>query len=278
MEKIKKLLAEYEIRFRDTDEILKGPPHLDCEIFNKGEYNPSVASNEIYNRNGCVYDYGHWATAKLTKEPEKWVVEKDENHPMWLRFKEMSIWRNFDRVFQTYYSDDKSSTILLDFEGYQYLTLDQWAEFYLPKVDFSIHNDCEFFFVKTCRYRSWLSRGKLTEGNCISFCLNNNILDTIGHLVSSKDEIIEFRRPTEEEFNTLYQYHPEYAVMEEKELYGLFWNESAPDNKVVRCLKSATVGPVYSSSDGGWDHFYKFSPKLQKLLREEIYEIGKKLR
>jgi hypothetical protein len=272
MEKIKKLLAEYEIRFHDTEEI-KTTENIPFSRVNSGTFEPKVASNIIWNKNGIAYKDGKWATAKITKKPERWVVERNEDHPVWLRFKEMTQWTDSDRGTYLYYSDGICSTTLLDFEGYQYLTLDQWAEFYLPKVDFSIHNDYEFFFVKTCHYRSWLSRGKLTEGNCTSFCLNNNRLDTIGHLVSSKDEIIEFRRPTEEEFNILYQYHPKYEPPKEGD-WGIFWNKWPGATKVDSFVNMTSEGKYLDSFDYSWENFKPFQPEIQEAINNEFDEIN----
>jgi|LSQX01.2.fsa_nt_gb hypothetical protein len=216
MEKIKKLLAEYEIRFHDTEEI-KTTENIPFSRVNSGTFEPEVASNIIWNKNGIAYKDGKWATAKITKKPERWVVERNEDHPVWLRFKEMTQWTDSDRGTYLYYSDGRCSTTLLDFEGYQYLTLDQWAEFYLPKVDFSIHNETDWFFVKTNNNR-WLSRGNLTEGDCASFNLRNKILDTKGHLVDSKNDIIELRKPTKEEMNVLYENAIKYFC-------GICWNK-----------------------------------------------------
>lgn len=219
---MKKLLAEYEIRFHDTDEILESSAFNPKDFVNKREYSIQINENRISNENGVVYKGGKWATAKLTEKPERWVVERNENHPMWVEF--MAWWNEkyssilFNEKMARYIQNNgKRLFELINAKDHQFLTLDQWAEFYLPKVDFSIHNETDWFFVKTNNNR-WLSRGNLTEGDCASFNLRNKILDTKGHLVDSKNDIIELRKPTKEEMNVLYENAIKYFC-------GICWNK-----------------------------------------------------
>ena len=277
MEKIKKLLAEYEIRFHDTDEILESSAINPEWMVNKGAYIPDIYEHKIHNQNGAVYLKDHdgerWATAKLTKKPEKWVVEKDENHPMWARF--LNHYDLTDYNDRYYWMDEYSlinkaqEIIELRHQDVQYLTLDQWAEFFLPKVDFSIHNEEEWFYVKTVPPGdwSWLTKGPLTGLGSISLNLiSKSFYKESGSFVNSLNEIIEFRRPTDEEMNILYEEHPEYAP------YGVFGDNYAVSKTIGR-LERLEPNRYCNDNGGWWTNFTPFSPELQEMLKKEIDKI-----
>lgn len=96
MEKIEELLAEYRIRFRDTERIKEdGYPFKRWQMatdLGEEEFTPYVYGDVIINRYGTVYGKGVWATADLKEAPDKWVVEKDKNHPMWSKFARETGW------------------------------------------------------------------------------------------------------------------------------------------------------------------------------------------
>lgn len=147
MKTIERLLAEYKTRFRDTDRIKEeGYPFGNDDAINNGiyaiEFHVGVSPELIRNQNGLVYLEGKWATADLKEAPEGWVIEKDESHPMWGEFME---WYGEEDTAESYryITEYNSAQDLAEYKDHQYLTLDQWAEFFLPKekeIDFSILN------------------------------------------------------------------------------------------------------------------------------------------
>ena len=167
MKTIENLLAEYKIRFRDTEKIKKeGYPWEDEFLtalipLNSGKRPPAITENRIENKNGLVYMKNEnnqviWATSDLKEKPDRWVVQADEKHPKWEDFKEW--WCDTENKYESWIeigmsqffgSDGENSESILDFTDHQYLTLDQWAEFFLPKVDFGIINDTDVFYLKS---------------------------------------------------------------------------------------------------------------------------------
>ncbi len=291
MEKIKKLLAEYEIRFHDTDEILESSAINPEWMVNKGAYIPDIYEHKIHNKNGAVYLKDHdgerWATAKLTKKPEKWVVEKDENHPVWEKFidtyphkydnEQVFFSSNYFWGATTFSSNyfwgatTMGGDELYKFSGFQYLTLDQWAEFFLPKVDFSIHNETDWFFVMLKNKRKFLIKGKL-DNDYLIFPLIPNEMYPEGHFIN-KDDIIEFRRPTDEEMNVLYWHHPEYAPPKEGD-WGVFWDRKESTIYISSLRSIINEKKLYADAYGScWHHFTPFSPELQEMLKKEIDNI-----
>ncbi|MDX9789297.1 MAG: hypothetical protein RBT61_00560 [Candidatus Kapabacteria bacterium] len=282
MEKIKRLLAEYEIRFGETKRISKPSFFNSEDLMNKQNYAPQINEKRISNENGVVYQNGVWEIAKLTKKPEKWVVERDENHPIWKEFEE---WMGGSGLFLhhaegtfKYYGNNGAyaKDLILYFKDHQYLTLDQWAEFYLPKVDFSIHNLTDWFYIKikTPTVQEWLSKGPLTEKGSISFNLNNGNLFNIGlPLIIKTDAIIEFRKPTDEELNILYEKHPKYAPPKEGD-WGVFWDRKESTIYISSLRSIINEKKLYADAYGScWHHFTPFSPELQEMLKKEIDNI-----
>lgn len=140
--KFNNFIAELRIRFGDdwTQQPILTPGH------NAGRETPRIYFPEhswddfdAYNRWGNIYEGGVWATALITHAPEAWVVEKDIDHPVWRIFQE-SVWNlpgcENERFDQQFFSDSDASDNLLDFQGYQYLTLDQWHKLiYIPQTE-----------------------------------------------------------------------------------------------------------------------------------------------
>lgn len=144
MEEIERLLAEYKIRFRDTDKITNRDDDRN--------FMPIIKRNGVvYNENGEIRSVnGAWAIADLKEAPEKWVVEKDESSPIWERFKDK--YSNYSNVVfcNSYIHCNKKGLHaiaggdLLEFKGYQYLTLEQWRQFF-GKPEFKV-GDFGFFY------------------------------------------------------------------------------------------------------------------------------------
>ena len=150
MKTIEELLQEYKIRFRDTEKI-KEEGYLfskNCSL-NDGMRELEIKENSIHNKNGKVYDRGKWATADLKEAPEKWVVEMDKGNKYFEDFKELyesKINMKFEFNLKYYTYDGKViwSNGINYYKGYQLLTLNQWAEFFLnePKVgDWGLYYD-----------------------------------------------------------------------------------------------------------------------------------------
>ena len=84
----KEIYAELIIRFDEdweTAEIEEKSYPFDASDLLKGNVKIEnyLMAYRIWNKNGLIYDNGTWVTRKLTEAPEKWVVEKDDGHPMW---------------------------------------------------------------------------------------------------------------------------------------------------------------------------------------------------
>lgn len=179
MKTINELLAEVEIRFgknwweKEIEDIIASP--LDWA-------NVGISHNDddgwmVSNKHGWLLKNSIWATAKITEKPEKWVVEKDESHPMWNDFKSFyfdlmvknggnSLYLG-DKYFDImkYFADDGATS--RELHGIetpsQYLTLDQWAKLFsdepkegdwclfwdisteMPVVDVLRYNTCTGF-------------------------------------------------------------------------------------------------------------------------------------
>lgn len=152
------LIKEWKIRFKETDIIdEKNYPFSDSNNEHKGNAVSRIINRDIYKlgieinpggtdfirtNNGIIYAKTNniitWATAKITKKPEKWVVERDWNHPRWKEIKQY-IDKLFDDelIFVYNYYGNKFphySESLISFENHQYLTLDQFAELFLDGI------------------------------------------------------------------------------------------------------------------------------------------------
>ncbi len=161
MKTIEELLREIKIRFGENwqeQKLLFNAVDRENEHYNSealGAQNIILKITLGYNIYGCLYEFVNgkyvWATAKITEKPEKWVIEKNTEHPMWERFKEfyteLMVMRGGncakldDDYFKRmkYFADDgATSAELHQIElPLQYLTIDQWAELFLdePKED-----------------------------------------------------------------------------------------------------------------------------------------------
>lgn len=105
-----------------------------------------ITENIVYNKNGKVYENDVWATADIKKLPEKWVVEKDENNPLWEVFCENFANEEYSEKLlynESFFGNIYSENSLEKLEGHQYLTLEQWAEFCLPKKENMIFSDVD---------------------------------------------------------------------------------------------------------------------------------------
>lgn len=138
--KIEELLKEVKIRFLgekwEYAKILEGTQQ--SKTCNHNKFSPKVSELEIWNRNGLIYKNGVWATAKITEAPKKWVVQKDETNPIWGEFCDAYLIDqtiDYGYVGLMYNNDTWDDKNLSVFEGYQYLTLEQWKHFFgKPKV------------------------------------------------------------------------------------------------------------------------------------------------
>lgn len=143
MKTFNKIYQELLIRFGEeweTAEIEERDyPFQLYELDKKRKYVGILKDDEVYeivSNRGVLYRGGVWATVKVTEKPEKWVVEKNEQHPMWDDFKRK--WNSeginsYEKALNEgcYFSEKMSSNDLLIFTDHQYLTLDQWAELFL---------------------------------------------------------------------------------------------------------------------------------------------------
>ena len=166
--KIEQLLDEVKIRFGTDWEEAEIEEHSypfgKTEI--EGGYSVQFYQDEgivfVYNKNGMVYRNGVWATKKITEKPERWVVQKDENNPLWGKFIERYSNDRFSKEFfenrNNFVNQDSSFSLVLKmFKDHQYLTLEQWAKFFLdePKV-----GDWGWFWDKDIKIKTF---GKLTD-------------------------------------------------------------------------------------------------------------------
>ena len=211
MKQIEELLKEYSIRFNVAEKIKEeGYPFAPLSYrINRDRATPDVRDGYLCNEQGIVYENGVWATADVKEKPEKWVVEKDEGNPLWEKFKE---WFGFNLkdngLFGFRYIGRGSprliSNDLLYFENHQYLTLDQWAELFLPKEEFSngqiVHEDGRImimkgdgrkFHVLYCPY-----------GEDFSF-MRGLIIDSV-YAPHVDESLLCFRPATKEEKQTLF--------------------------------------------------------------------------
>lgn len=99
MKEIEKLLDEYKIRFRDTSEI-QG-------VYRTTNFIPIIrADGIIYNEKGEIRNVnGVWKIADLKEAPKRWVIERDENNPIWEEFKD---WYNSEMYNFSFYSYRKT--------------------------------------------------------------------------------------------------------------------------------------------------------------------------
>lgn len=147
MKTIENLLKEYKIRFNVTDRIKEeGYPFAPLRI-NRGKAIPEVRGDYLCNEHGKVFGFDEWsklfwATADVKEIPEKWVIEKDEENPLWKKFKEWFAFELKDSCLFINYkyigngSPCSAGNNLLRFEGHQYLTLEQWNELFFCKEEF----------------------------------------------------------------------------------------------------------------------------------------------
>lgn len=230
MKTIEKLLQEYKIRFRDTELIKRdGYPFKDRYISNhpEGGYEPIVCESEVWNINGQVYGGGgKWATADLKEKPIGWVVDLDKEHPKyndfikWYKDKaETSKRYMFNGRYQSSHSQ---SDCIFDFKSGQLITLDQWADFFLPKVDFSILNDTDVFYLKT-RQDEYL----FTGGNPITKDVKGRIVGSyykFENRICDKNDVIELRKATDNEKEHYYTLYPELRPPKVGD-WGIFWDD-----------------------------------------------------
>ncbi|OJV40850.1 MAG: hypothetical protein BGO29_14885 [Bacteroidales bacterium 36-12] len=132
MEELEKLLAEYKIRFRDTDKFIGMSP-------DEYPFNIQLGERNIWNRHGRVYNIGVWQIADIKEAPEKWVVKNEKDSPFWETFRYWLDNKNYSVALissGTFYISHVlfTSFTLLDFSDHQLLTLEQWHKLiYLPE-------------------------------------------------------------------------------------------------------------------------------------------------
>ena len=277
MKTIEKLLQEYKIRFRDTDRIKEeGYPFGAGNYDEKGNFDPSIVLSGvswIRNKYGVVYkkiagDSWRWATADLKEKPDKWVVEIDKSNPKWREFEKwfnLNTWFDLDTdsdcMFYSY--DFHNSTELLSFKDHQYLTLDQWAEFFLPKVDFGIINDTDVFYLKT-RQDEYL----FTGGSPITKKVKGRTMGTwykFKDKICDKDSVVELRKATDKEKEHYYILYPELRPIKAGEWVAVW------DDKDIESLFICKYKNVRNDPD--WDNIVKIN--IFKSMQEQIDEFLK---
>lgn len=291
MKQIEKLLKEYKIRFNVTDRILEvNYPFDKLNVLNKNAFYNEITENVIYNENGKVYENGVWATANVKELPEKWVVEKDETSPLWEQFEK---WSRFpltlpeknDKYFSI--SADKKSIIrneeLIFFEEHQYLTLEQWAEFCLPKVDFSILNDEDWFYAEDDDGTPALMNEIIENINILKpkyiYFIEKSELKKVEYYMS-KSKINIFRKATKEDLKPLFEKHPELAPPKVGD-YGFYYDDIINEldnlkNGDVNIGKIINIGIpgnfTFTISRGSrWKFFHKLD--MNKLIPPQINEF-----
>ena len=75
-----------------------------------------------------IYQDGVWATAKITEAPKQWVIERDDNNPIWNEFVEYYNLKDGTEGFY-FFSDKIRDDDILNFKDHQFLTLEQWKTF-----------------------------------------------------------------------------------------------------------------------------------------------------
>lgn len=291
MKQIEKLLKEYKIRFNVTDRILEvNYPFDKLNVLNKNAFYNEITENVIYNENGKVYENGVWATADIKELPKKWVVEKDETSPLWEQFEK---WSRFpltlpeknDKYFSI--SADKKSITrneeLIFFEEHQYLTLEQWDEFCLPKVDFSILNDKDWFYAEDNVGTPALMNEIIENINILKpkyiYFIEKSELRKVEYYMS-KSKISIFRKATEEDLKPLFEKHPELAPPKVGDS-GLYFdnakdkifelkNGSVSIGKITD-INNSTCTPYKIDDIFYWNCFYKID--MEKPLRPQINEF-----
>lgn len=211
--KIEELLKELKIRFGEDWENAEISREVESELINDNSSYPTSIMFKgkgfiVSNRNGILHDADNgWATAKITEAPSKWVVQKDETNPIWKEF--CSQVNNGKGFFgqdhkKFYHSNDKRTYDILDFEGYQYLTIEQWKHFFgKPKIDFSILNDEDVF----CIYKD--GDKYISKGNPFK-CLVPLLYEGKTYFNSmSKVGVTKVCKATEEEEELFYKHFPE---------------------------------------------------------------------
>ena len=290
MKKIRRLLDEYEIRFNVTDEILEEGYPFDSEI-KKMEGFSEIRTYEIWNNNGKVYGYQFrtekpvWATANVKELPEKWVVEKDEDNSLWKRFKER-VNNEIDKTDNCelqYHNKFMQSNNLLDFSGCQFLTLEQWAEFCLPKVDFSILNDEDWFYAEDDDGTPALMNEIIENINILKpkyiYFIEKSELKKVEYYMS-KSKIRIFRKATEEDLKPLFEKYPELAPPKVGDL-GLYYDNAKDkifelkNGRVsigkITDINNSTCTPYKIDDIFYWNCFYKID--MEKPLRPQINEF-----
>ena len=289
MKRIEKLLQEYRIRFRDTEKIKEeGYPWEDEFLtalipLNSGKRRPAITENRIENKNGLVYmknenNQAIWATADLKEKPDKWVVEIDEDHPKWDRFLEWT--ESTDRGgwmiqrFKKYCSHEGwvSNQLDEDFKDHQYITLDQWAEFFLPKVDFSILNDTDVFYLKS-KQDDYLFTGGNPITKKVKGCIVEDGCKFIDR-ICDKNNVMELRKANDIEKEYYYTLHPELRPIKVGD-WGIFWDSNRPST-ISHCISSidrlgATMwGNRYRKTkiNASYSNFYRID--LTQNVQEQI--------
>lgn len=88
-----------------------------------------------------------------------------------------------------------------------------------PQVDFSDYNETDWFYYKFGDNDEWLSKNAF--GRADSFCLQDKHHGTDNpNGLCKKENVIEFRRPTKEEMETLYKHYPQYKPKIKWEDFG----------------------------------------------------------
>lgn len=125
MSLIKNKLLEAEIRFGKDWESMPILKEL-TGFADTGKV--SITETAVRSKVGILNYLNDWATADVAESPERWVVERDENNPLWEKFtKQMNVGNAYRFYSNTGIYDDN----ILSYPYCQYLTLEQWAGFFL---------------------------------------------------------------------------------------------------------------------------------------------------
>lgn len=129
---VKNRIREYLVRFYDTSSILYDNYPSTLSLKPMIDYQFNVSLNKIENQFGEVYLNGVWATANVLYKPLNWVIKINKNHELWDKI-ESFLHRNLDYGLTdlalneyVYFGNKYYGESLLEFEGHQYLTLEQF--------------------------------------------------------------------------------------------------------------------------------------------------------
>ncbi len=235
---------------------------------------------------GKIYDSGIWEIRKLTNKPKKWILERNEKHPLWKSF-ELWFKNKFEYIpkykYQT--SDGLETDIINGIENeyinYQYITLNQWKKFFQPNnVDLSIINDTDWFYIKT-KYSEWLAKGNIIKkniDNAIHYSIKQNLLHENVNFLTSSIDIIELRLATNDEIKNLYDLYPKLKPIENKPIKGelyIFKNTLDAKGYIAEYALTNPHNQYVDANGASWNYCFPLSNELKINLKKEINDTIK---